>query len=305
MVNEIPNIDGTAPQLPPLTSQACSFASLTSPQFLSWAERLRPYWDENLSGSPVPIHRKMWEWFFIAQALWERKMLRPGCKGLGFGVGKEPLVPLFASFGCTILATDQSAEAASEAGWKDSNQFAGDIRTLNEKHICDPATFSELVRFQTVDMRQIPSDLRDFDFTWSSCAFEHLGSIENGVEFIFEQMNCLRPGGVAVHTTEFNVSSNTETTTVGPTVLFRKRDIKQLARGLQKLGHRIVIDFTLGNTEHDLHVDCPPWSGAHLRLLEDGYVITSFGLIIEKCPSAKPLKSSNLLKQVKELVKNK
>ena len=37
---------------------------------------------------PFMLHRKMWEWLFIAQALAERDMLRPGRVGLGFGVGR-------------------------------------------------------------------------------------------------------------------------------------------------------------------------------------------------------------------------
>ncbi|TAN25331.1 MAG: SAM-dependent methyltransferase [Actinomycetota bacterium] len=209
-------------------------------------------------------------------------MLRPQAKGLGFGVGKEPLVSLFASLGCTIVATDQSFDSAQSAGWSQSNQFAGELKALNEKGLCDPALFEELVTFRTVDMRAIPQDLSGFDFTWSSCAFEHLGSISEGLKFVLDQMKCLRVGGIAVHTTEFNVSSNSDTITTGPTVLFRRRDIEDLARHLRHQGNLINLDFTLGATEADLHVDSPPWSGTHLRLKHDGYTITSFGLVIQK-----------------------
>ena len=38
------------------------------------------------------LHRKMWEWLFIAEALRERGMLAAGRRGVGFGVGQEPLV---------------------------------------------------------------------------------------------------------------------------------------------------------------------------------------------------------------------
>ena len=59
------------------------------------------------------------------------------------------------------------------------------------------------MRFRAVDMNDIPPDLRGFDFTWSSCALEHLGTLRAGADFVVEQMTCLRPGGVAVHTTEY------------------------------------------------------------------------------------------------------
>ncbi|MDA8081613.1 MAG: class I SAM-dependent methyltransferase [Actinomycetota bacterium] len=263
-------------------SQACSYSSLSSDKLRHWAEKMRPYWDETQSGIDVPLHRKIWEWSFIASALAENDMLRPGTTGLGFGVGKEPLVPLFASLGSKIVATDQSAETAGAAGWSESNQFAGGLAAMNEKTICDPHQFDKLVSFRTVDMRKIPRNLREFDFTWSSCAFEHLGTIEKGLTFIIDQMLCLRPGGIAVHTTEFNVSSLRETIESGPTVLFRQCDLEKLAKKLKSSGHELELDFTLGTTEADLHVDSPPWSGAHLRLDHDGYVITSFGLVIRR-----------------------
>ena len=46
---------------------------------------------------------------------------------------------------------------------------------------------------------------------WSSCSLEHLGSISHGIEFILNSLKCLKQHGVAVHTTEFNLSSNEET----------------------------------------------------------------------------------------------
>jgi hypothetical protein len=66
--------------------------------FRTWAEKVRPAWDPERSGKPVPSHRKLWEWCYIAQVLWERGLLQPGRPGLGFGVGHEPLAALFASF---------------------------------------------------------------------------------------------------------------------------------------------------------------------------------------------------------------
>ncbi len=263
-------------------SQPCSYESLFSPDLRRWAELMRPYWDEAGIGMDLPVHRKIWEWAFIANTLARHEMLKPGMRGLGFGVGKEPLVPLFASLGCQIVATDQSADAARTSGWSESNQFAGEANHLNEHGLCSQQLFDELVCYRTADMRNIPGELRDFDFTWSSCAFEHLGTIEEGIRFVLNQMDCLRPGGIAAHTTEFNVSSNSNTISSGPTVLFRRKDLQRLARLLRKVGGSMKLDFTLGVTEFDRHIDRPPWSGAHLRLEHDGFAITSFGIAIRK-----------------------
>lgn len=229
------------------------------------------------------MHRKQWEFCYIAQALFERGLLRPGARGLGFAVGREPLPALFASYGCEIVASDWSEEAAREAGWVESNQHAGALEVLNERGLCPPEEFAQRVAFRVIDMNAIPDDLRDFDFLWSSCSLEHLGSIAKGERFIHEAMKCLRPGGVAVHTTEFNVSSNRFTLDNKPNVLFRQRDIERTARALTGAGHEIELDFTEGERPGDHVVDVPPYVGIpHLKLLLSHYVSTSIGLIIRK-----------------------
>ena len=265
-----------------LTSQMCKRDVLTSDDFVRWAERIRPSWDFDHTGVPVLVHRKMWEWLFIIQALFERGMLQPGRSGLGFGVGQEPLAAVFASFGCTVLATDMAEDRAREIGWTSDGQFAADLDSLNKYGLCDPAGFKERVSLRTVDMNDIPRDLSGFDFTWSSCAFEHLGSIESGLQFVERQMRCLAPGGVSVHTTELNVSSNDETVDEPGTVLYRQRDLRRLALRLRLRGHKIDLDFKPGETTDDQHVDVPPFSNVHLRTRVQEYVTTSYGLIIAK-----------------------
>ena len=267
-----------------LRSQLCSAESLRSPALRSWADRLRPMWvsgDED--ARDVMLHRKMWEWLFIAEALRERAMLAAGHRGLGFGVGQEPLAALFAADGCDIVATDQPTEAAHASGWSDSaTEWASDVDHLNHAGLCMDEDFAQRVRFRAVDMNAIPRDLRDFDFTWSSCALEHLGTLQAGLDFVVAQIDCLKPGGVAVHTTEFLLSSDTDTVEEGGTVFYRRRDIEHLARRLQDLGHDIDVDFTEGTTPDDLHVDVPPYSDVHLRTELSGYVTTSLALVVTK-----------------------
>lgn len=266
-----------------LTSQLCTQASLRSPELRVWSDRLRPMWDPTGEDPrPVMLHRKMWEWLFICQALAERSMLEPGRRGLGFGVGKEPLVALFAALGCQVVATDLPADRARDAGWVDTIQYSGGLEGLNDHALCPPADFAQRVRYRNVDMNDIPADLEGFDFTWSSCAFEHLGDLAAGTAFVVEQLRCLRPGGVAVHTTELNLSSDERTVEAGSTVLFRRRDLDELAGRLRRLGCRITLDLTEGETPADRHVDAPPFSDIHLRTTLGEFVTTSVGLIIEK-----------------------
>lgn len=233
---------------------------------------------------PFKYHRKLWEFCFITQALQERGMLAAGKTGLGFGVGKEPLVSYFASKGCYITATDLDANTAEQQGWTKSNEYASHLQELNEKQLCEPGAFSERVGFCQVNMNHIPSSLSNaYDFTWSSCSFEHCGSIELGKQFILNQMNCLRPGGIAVHTTEFNLSSNDQTLDKGLTVLFRLQDIEWMVKALREQGHHIEVDYSVGTQPLESYVDVPPYkSHVHLRLQLAQYITTSIGLIIRK-----------------------
>ena len=266
-----------------LRSQLCSADSLRSPALRKWAERIRPMWAAADEQREVMLHRKMWEWLFIAEALRERHLLEPGHSGLGFGVGQEPLVALFADAGCDIVATDQPHESAIATGWTDSAvEWAGGLEDLNEFGLCAPEVFSARVAYRPVDMTDIPADLTGFDYAWSSCALEHLGTLAAGMDFVEASLACLRPGGVAVHTTEYLVSSNDATVEAGGTVFYRRRDIEELVARLRRGGHDIDVDYTLGASPEDEHVDVPPYSDVHLRTELAGYVTTSLALIVTK-----------------------
>lgn len=233
-----------------LRSCLCTQEQLESPVFRRWARKLR---------QPFVLHRKLWEFCYIVQALHERGVLRPGSRGLGFGVGQERLPAPFASLGCQVVATDLGEEKARNAGWGSTNQHAASPQALANPGLCKPSVFAERVSFRPVDMSAIPPDLRGFDFTWSSCSLEHLGSIRKGQEFLSRMMDTLKPGGVAVHTTEFNLSSNASTLDDQPTVLFRRRDIEDLAAHLSTRGQRIRLDFSLGSRVADHYIDVPPY----------------------------------------------
>lgn len=259
-------------------------ASLTSPELQVWSDRLRPMWDpQGTDPRRTMVHRKLWEWLFICEALHERGMLAPGRRGVGFGVGREPLVALFASTGCEVVATDLHPDLARAAGWTETGEeYTGGLAGLNDAGLCPPDEFEQRVRYRHVDMNHLPPDLRGFDFSWSSCALEHLGDLAAGADFVVRQMDCLVPGGVGVHTTELNVSSDHATVESGPTVLYRRRDIEDLVVRLRRLGYSIECDLTEGDTPADRHVDVPPFSDTHLRTTLGEHVTTSVGLVVGK-----------------------
>jgi 2-polyprenyl-3-methyl-5-hydroxy-6-metoxy-1,4-benzoquinol methylase len=269
---------GVEPTFPNLVSQVCTAAQMRSREYLAWCDFLKC--------QNETLHRKVWEYCYILQVIEEHLGFEQGMRGLGFGVGQDRLAESFAALGCSVVATDQARHDAEKQGWIKTNQYASTLEALNKMKICDPDRFRERVRFEVADMNAIASHYRDFDFVWSACAFEHLGSIDLGLQFVENAMQCLRPGGWAVHTTEFNLVSNDRTVDERPTVLFRRRDMEELGRRLTALGHSVLaFNFHAGTDPIDHHVDIPPYPRSpHLRLLISGYTATSIGIAVRRGP---------------------
>lgn len=215
------------------------------------------------------IHRKQWEYALVVDALEAAGLIGPGKRGLGFGVGVEPLVAYFASRGCTIVATDL------EHGWYD-NSFA----RLNQRGICPPDEFSRLVTTRHVDMNWIPHDLTDFDFCWSCCSMDHLGSIRLGKRFVYHSLRCLKPGGIAVHSGEFNLQSHWHTIDYAGTVLWTRYDVDETLAYLRERSHDAPFNWTTGDSPEDQLAK--QGAGVHIRLMIGEFLATSFGLVIRK-----------------------
>jgi hypothetical protein len=257
-------------------SELCKAKDIGSDWYKRWCSEI---------GEEPRMHRKQWEFAYIMQSLWERGCIREGSRGLVFAVGSEPLPAVFANYGCRITATDIHPEQGKILGWTNGDQLCFGLESLNKKYLCDEEVFRDLVTYRAVDMNDIPGDLVDFDFNWSSCSFEHLGSIAKGMVFLENQLKTLKPGGWAIHTTEFNISSDDVTLDNDPnTVIFRKKDIEFIIDRLKNEGHFVEeLDFSLGGLPEDYYVDLFPYKqDIHLRLQIDQYVATSIGLIIQK-----------------------
>ena len=229
-------------------------------------------------------HRKQWEHVWICRVLEAMGSLRDGARGLGFGCGIEVLPAVFAAHGAFVTATDLGAEDRRARRWQETSQHLLSVDALSDPAICPPERFIERVRVSAVDMNAIPETLVDHDFCWSSCSLEHLGSIDAGLRFIERSLDTLRPGGVAVHTTELNLTSDTRTIKKGGTVLFRRKDIEAFARRMEKAGHEVLpITWDQGDQPEDQIVDVPPYAAdIHFKLALRSYVTTSFGLAIRK-----------------------
>ena len=274
----------------PVTSKATRQADVESPWFAYWCAQL---------GIPITYHRKIWEYCFVLQTLHDENLLVPGKRGLGFACGEEPIPSFLASRGLSITATDLAPDQVAGKGWIETGQHASSLDKLWHSHIVTREAFDRMVSLQFVDMNAIPSALEDYDFCWSICSLEHLGSIAKGLDFIENSLAVLRPGGVAVHTTEYNMDDEGPTIDNWMTVLFQRKHIESIADRLTKKGHYVApLDFDVGDGPMDNFIDLPPydWDAilqlggmagtkqhpAHLKLAIDGFACTCFGLMIRK-----------------------
>jgi hypothetical protein len=258
--------------------------NLFGPEF---AHVFRQVWDAMAFDGAMPRfrHRKMWEWCAIAEVLDEAGLLTGDREGCGFAVGHEPLAALFAAYGARILATD--LDAAQDQGWSEAGQNAQSLDGIYWPNLISRELFNARATFQPVDMRVMDNlEHKRFDFVWSSCALEHLGTLQDGLDFVERATHILKPGGLGVHTTEFNVSSEHDTIEVGDNVLYRHSDFEALASRLERCGARLrPLNLDVGAQAADRQYDEPPYYVAgrqHVKLLIGPFVSTSILLVVEK-----------------------
>jgi 2-polyprenyl-3-methyl-5-hydroxy-6-metoxy-1,4-benzoquinol methylase len=255
------------------------------------------YWCQELK-TPVVFHRKIWELAYVLQAIYDHGSIREGTRGLGFGCGREPIPSYLGQQGVSVTVTDQAPEALQEQGWAKSGEYTESVDLAFHEKLISYEKFKQKIDFRYVDMNNINENLRNYDFCWSVCAYEHLGSIQKGMDFIENALKTVRPGGLSVHTTEFNFFNDNETIDNWMTVLFQKKHFIEIAQRLEAQGHKVApLNFDVGAGPLDRFIDVPPYAGdwssdmqkawepggsSHIKLCVDGFPSTCFGLIVTK-----------------------
>ncbi len=282
------NAGNTPPEFGNVVSQAVSIAQFEDPdlqrlaQLLTGCERPLPW---TVDHWPLgQVERKLWEWCFILNAAERSGKLTPDTEAVGFGVGTEPVPAALARFGVRVLATDR--EPAASSHWAESAQHMGDLRSLSKPHIVSKEHLERQVQTRYVDMNDVPSDLGSFDLIWSSCAMEHLGSPEAGIDFVLRTLKHLEPGGIAVHTTEFELTSKESTADYGHLAIYRTVDLERLRDAVRSNGCVMRSNWYVSlETPADRWICIPPYSDddpVHLKLVLGDSVSTSVGIVIER-----------------------
>jgi FkbM family methyltransferase len=295
------NQGGRAPTFASPVSQAPSAAQFAEPEYVRWAELLGFAQDGRLvvrGSTQTVFNRKVWEWAFILQAADTYGLLRPGVNAVGFGVGNEPVPAVLARHGVSVIATDQEAAASEDwettGQWNSSGQLLSGVAGLLRPSIVADDRLAELVRVRRVDMNDIPDDLGPCDLTWSACALEHLGSPERGFEFVMRTARLLAPGGIAVHTTEMELTRRTTTADWGHLACYRPADLRWLASRVEAEGLEMRLNLHVGmDTPEDRWVSVVLSHGpelaagelSHLKVAMFESVCTSFAILIHRPPA--------------------
>lgn len=228
-------------------------------------------WRERLA-FPDRIHRKSWEIAIISETLESHGMLQHGKHGVGFGVGSEPLVKYYADLGPTILATDLLPD-----DWHETHKR---FFTHGEH----PNVSNRIVDMNWIDGAGGKDAVEEesADFTWSVCSMDHCGTAWWTKRFVLNQMNCLKPGGIGVHTGEYTI--NPGMPREGGTVWLNCDDLIDLSDLLRSLGHEPApIDWFIGDAYGDHTIDYFPYEGFyHIKTEANGKWGTCFCFAVRK-----------------------
>jgi hypothetical protein len=292
------NDPGRPPTFSSPVSQAVTAAQFADPDYVRWAELLG-FAEAGklivLGTTPTVLNRKVWEWAFILQVAERHGLLKPGLTAVGFGVGNEPIPAVLARYGVSVIATDQAVPEAADwettGQWDTSGQLLTGVEGLLRPSIAPDERVAERVSVRRVDMNDVPADLGPCDIAWSSCALEHLGSPERGLEFVRRTARLLAPGGVAVHTTELELTDRETTADWGHLACYRPADIRRLAEQVAAQGLEMQLNLRVPmDTAEDRWVSVVlshgPELGAgelsHLKVAMFESVCTSFGIVVRR-----------------------
>jgi hypothetical protein len=255
------------PTLDRPVSQLCTAAQFDEPAFaeIIQAMSLRP-----------GRTRSLWEQAWIVSLLATEGLVAQGKSGVAFDAGRERIGAILASRGVRVLGTGGNIVDDRDAETRRLQLFYPEI-----VHIDD---FDGLVSYAAVDpraARRMPPGI--YDFCWSLGMPGRLGSIEAALDFFEASLVTLRPGGLALHTLAFNLTSDAATWELPDLVVLRRRDIEALAARLAPSGHRLLTFNThpgLDTADETVKTEAHGPIGHRQR---HGFAVaTSFGLAIRK-----------------------
>lgn len=228
------------------------------------------------------LHRQVWEYAFLLSACRRLGLLQPGRRALGVGTHDDPLTSCLTAHGLEVvlLAEDSAPAQVMERAFRPA--------------LVGRARFDALASVEPPNLLSEPFRLAgQFDLCWTTQALERQGSVTAGLGMAHAMIHTLRPGGVALLTTEFDLGlTGTHARGSSAITVFGRTELERLREELAAAGHAMApLDVAWGTGVLDSYIDMPPYAGdpqaqpgraepPHLKLLIEGTVATRIGLVL-------------------------
>jgi len=190
MAVRIEDADGVpSPTAGPPLNKICDRRDWEHP---AWRQALE---DLGYVPDPARLHRKEWEFAQGVYGLRKLRCLSPDAAALGLGAGAEPIIFFLAGRLRRVVATDLYAG--------DFSAHEADPRMLRDPEAFAPFSYHrDRLEVRRMDAIAIDYAPESFDLVFSFSSFEHFGSRRAQRACLAAIHRVLRPGGVAVLTTE-------------------------------------------------------------------------------------------------------
>jgi len=150
-------------------------------------------------------HRKAWEWVQGLYGLKRLGFLHDQTRALGVGAGKEHVLYYLANHVKQVIATDIYGDVL----YKDESA-PQDMLTHPQKYAPFPYRHDRLL-VRRMNGRKLSFEPNSFDVVFSFSSIEHFGGHSAATEAVREMERVLRPGGVAVLSTELILNGQQRT----------------------------------------------------------------------------------------------
>ena len=170
--------------------------------------------DIDLSGQGA---RATWRKLFLLQALSRYGFLAGGGRALNFGDADADLALFLASRHIAVTLGEDASRRPPIAR--------------------DSAT--QYLSRRAMDFTDIPLDLRGFDFIWTDGLANHLGG-GSARQFIVNAMDCLRPGGLAIHMIDLDLENPASPSASEGPVPLRRDEVSTIAVTLISRSHEVA-----------------------------------------------------------------
>jgi len=283
-------------------NKACELEDFRDPALSALIRDLFAH-DVERFGAAFPAgreYRKYWEVAMAARSLRDLGALGPGAELLGVGAGSEPTIFWLTRHARRVFATDLYLEGAD---WADSAN-AGMLTHPQDFYLGE--WYPRRLVVQHMDGRDLAYEDACFDGVFSCSSIEHFGDLDDVRRALQEICRVLRPGGIAVLSTELRLAGPPPGL---PDVLMF--DLDQLQTLLDGLGCEVVdpldvrvspatratvVPFADAAADVRAHTECHgrlrfdalTWSRyPHIVLEQDELVWTSVNLTLRRA-SATP-----------------